>query len=175
MRKLLAILAACLFFAGLLTSTAKAAGLTESEVKAAFIYNFIQFTTWPAGQLESARTLNVCLRPGSAVGLPLASMAGKVVHDVPLVIMSLSEQSLALCHAIFVEEADIPLLKRLSAKEAQMPILTLADLPDEKVAEPMISLSLLGKKIVFDVNASLARRAGLVISSRVLKLARSVK
>lgn len=175
MRKRLAILLTCLIFSGLGTSTVTAAGLTESEVKAAFIYNFIQFTTWPAGQLESARTLNVCLRPGVAVALPLASMAGKVVQGVPLEIMALSEQNLALCHAIFVEEADIPLLKRLAAKDAPMPILTLADLPDESMAEPMISLSLMGRKVVFDVNASLARRSGLVISSRVLKLARTVK
>lgn len=175
MRKLLAILSACLIFSGLGASTARAAGLSESEVKAAFIYNFIQFTTWPVGLLESARALNVCLRPQAEVGPPLSSMAGKVVQGVPLVIMALSEQNLPLCHAIFVEEADIPLLKKLVAKESPMPILTLADLPLENMAEPMISLSLLGRKIVFDVDASLARRSGLVISSRVLKLARTVK
>jgi len=173
MRHALATALACLLLQLPTAGAAQARSLTEPELKAAFIYNFVQFTTWPNGLLAQAEALNICVRPNAPVALALATLSGKLVHGVPLVITALSEEHLANCHALFVEAADSAWLKKVSA--SALPILTLSDLPDPSPAEAMIRLALDGRKIVFDVNASAARLSRLAISSRVLALARSIK
>jgi len=175
MRHRLAKFLACLLLCLGEAATAHAATLGEAEAKAAFIYNFVQFTNWPAGLLSSATAINVCLRPDAAVGLALASLSGKQVHGVPLVVSALREEAVATCHVVFVEASDGAWMRKLAAMSPPLPLLTIADLPDPGAAAPMITLTLVGRKIAFDVDASQARRAGLTISSRVLQLARSVK
>lgn len=175
MHKLLATALACLLVQLMAPGVLHAQTLSEPELKAAFIYNFVQFTTWPSGLLAQAEALNICVRPNAPVALALATLSGKMVHGVPLLITAVTDEHLPGCHVLFVEMADIALLKKVSGTPAPMPILTLADLPDSSTDVAMIRLSLEGKKIVFDVNASEARRSRLAISSRVLTLARSVK
>lgn len=175
MRNFVLTTLACLLVEFFGPGTARAAALTEAELKAAFIYNFVQFTTWPNGLLAETAAINICVRSNAPVGLALATLSGKVVHGVPLVVSALAEERLAACHVLFVEAADVAWLMKISGRVVSMPILTLADLPDPIAVEPMIRLTLVGKKVVFDVDASQARRAGLLISSRVLSLARSVK
>lgn len=175
MRHWLAKFLACLLLCLSGAAPTHAATLGEAEAKAAFIYNFVQFTSWPAGLLSSATTINVCVRPEAAVGLALGSLSGKQVHGVPLLVSALREDTVASCHVIYVEASDGGWLRKLAAMSPPLPLLTVADLPDPGAAAPMITLTLVGRKIAFDVDASQARRAGLTISSRVLQLARSVK
>jgi hypothetical protein len=175
MRKLLATALACLLVPLMAPGTLHARSLTEPELKAAFIYNFVQFTTWPSGLLANAEVLNICVRPTTPVALALSSLSGKLIHGVPLAIIAVTEEDLADCHVLFVEIEDVALLKKVSGFSAPLPILTLADFPDSNAADAMIRLFLEGRRIVFDVNASEARRSRLTISSRVLTLARSVK
>lgn len=175
MRKLLHTASACLALLVVGLGTGHAATPGEAELKAAFIYNFVQFTSWPSGLLAGAETVNICVRPDAAVGLALAGIAGKPVQGVPLLVIALNEEHLGNCHAVFVETTDVDWLRKIAGKAPPLPILTLADGSEPGTAEAMISLSLVGRKVVFDVDSGLARRAGLSISSRVLKLARSVK
>lgn len=175
MRHFLLSVLACLLALPIWPGSARAAVLSEAEAKAAFIYNFVQFTTWPAGLLSSASAINVCVRPESAVGFALAGLSGRVVQGVPLAQVALSEERVAACHVVFVEAADAGWLRRIAAISPPLPILTLSDLPEPAATGPMINLAVLGRKIAFDVDAGQARRAGLSISSRVLQLARSVK
>jgi hypothetical protein len=175
MHKPFATALACLLLQLMAAGSVHARSLTEPELKAAFIYNFVQFTTWPSGVLAQAEALNICVRPNAPVALALSTLSGKVVHGVPLVVTAMTEEQLPTCHVLFVEVADIAMLKKVAGFSNPMPILTLADLPDSSADEAMIRLTLDGKKIVFDVNATEAKRSRLVISSRVLTLARSVK
>jgi hypothetical protein len=175
MHKPFATALACLLVHLMAAGAVHARSLTEPELKAAFIYNFVQFTTWPSGVLAQAEALNICVRANAPVALALSTLSGKVVHGLPLAITAVTEERLPTCHVLFVEVADIALLKKVSGVATPMSILTLADLPDSNTDEAMIRLTLDGKKIVFDVNATEARRSRLVISSRVLTLARSVK
>lgn len=176
MRHALATALLCLLVQSLTAGAVQARTLSEPELKAAFIYNFVQFTAWPNDLLAQAAVLNICLRAQTPVALALATLSGKLVHGVPLVVTALSEEHLPSCHVLFVEATEIGWLKKVSAAPTPLPILTLADLPDSSPSEEaMIRLSLDGRKIVFDVNASEARRSRLAISSRVLALARSVK
>lgn len=175
MHKLLATVLSCLLVQLMAPGTLHARSLTEPELKAAFIYNFVQFTTWPSGLLAQAEVLNICVRPNAPVAIALSSLSGKMIHGVPLAITAVTEEGLPTCHVLFVETQDIALLKKVSGTSTPLPILTLADFPEPSAADAMIRLSLEGKKIVFDVNASEARRSRLAISSRVLTLARSVK
>lgn len=175
MHKPFATVLACLLLQLMASGASHAGSMTEPELKAAFIYNFVQFTTWPSGLLAQAEALNVCVRPHAPVALALSTLSGKMVHGLPLSITALAEERLATCHVLFVDAADIALLKKLSALSIPMPILTVAELPDSSADKAMIRLALDGKKIVFDVNAGEAKRSRLIISSRVLTLARSVK
>lgn len=175
MRHALATALLCLLVQSLTAGAVHARTLSEPELKAAFIYNFVQFTAWPNDLLAQAAGLNICVRAQTPVALALATLSGKLVHGVPLVVTALTEEHLPSCHVLFVEATEIGWLKKVSAPPTPMPILTLADLPDSSPAVAMIRLSLAGRKIVFDVDASEARRSRLAISSQVLALARSVK
>ncbi|QCX51023.1 YfiR family protein [Ralstonia pseudosolanacearum] len=149
---------------------------SEVEVKAAFVYNFALFTSWPAGTLLANAPMVLCVAPDHALQAALGRLAGKSVHGHRLEVRRIGDGAVAGCHVAVLDDRAPSQAVRL---DPAAPVLTVVD--GGRVARagggsgPMIALSLQDSRVVFDIDAAAARQAGLQLSSQLLRLARSVQ
>jgi hypothetical protein len=153
-----------------------------TQVRAAFVLNFVRYTEWPATSFESEDSpyyVVVVDDDGVASALrELADRAGRTGGRALRVIsMRTPESAEALVglvrrsHVAYLgEKPDQELLEALSAAT----VLTVAADAEFLRRGGMIALVVEGSRVTFDVDADAIRAHGLLLSSRVLRLARNV-
>lgn len=148
-------------------------GEEEARLKAAFIYNFTKYVTWPQDIEQAGGTLHVCILGSNAYFDELTQLEGREVRSFKLQIKSLKlSDSLEGCHVVYF--SGVSFGKYLS-KTSALPVLTISDEEEFVDAGGMIGLVTEGRRIRFDINLGRARDARLQISSRLLQLARKVE
>ncbi len=165
------------FMAALLLpiGVATAQTVQEYDLKAAFVYNFALFTDWPADTPYEGGTLNICVNPGSALRAPLIGMSDRSIRGRKIAVRSLAAAgNLRGCHVVFLDAADKERWTTIK-KGLGSGVLTITD--DEEIDRDriVIALSMDDNRVVFDVDTRAARQAGLVLSSKLLRLARMVR
>jgi len=155
----------------LASSPARPADAEEESLKAAFLFNFAQFVTWPA---PPGADFNLCIRgperfaaADSLTGKPVAHARIRVVHSPP-------DAALVTCHMLYLDSAAAEEIDTIQTALRSAPVLTVGDSPGASQRGVMINLVLEGQRIQFDVNKESADRAGLRISASLLRLARRV-
>lgn len=145
------------------------------ELKAAFLYNFARFTSWPENGLGDNNTFLLCMGGKSPFGDALSTINGKHVHGKELISIEIgSANDVAQCDMLFIGETDQGTLADFLEQSITNNILTVAEAPGFAKQGGMIELIEADRKIRFDINIRTARKAGLDISSRLLKLAREI-
>ncbi len=145
---------------------------SEVQVKAAFVYNFALFTTWPADAIGADAPMVLCVAAEPTLQAALEKLTGKSVRGHRLEIRKISDSGVAGCH-VLVSDGHAPSNMRI---DPAAPILTVS--ATAKAAHgptSMIALVLQDNRVVFDIDAVAARQARLQISSQLLRLARSVQ
>jgi YfiR/HmsC-like len=147
----------------------------ENALKAAFVYNFAKFTDWPEELWSKTTQLRVCVSPGNE-GFSKAVMAldakppvrGKPVEMRPLT----RPEDAAGCQILVLtgREGLAPWLRGVR----NAPVLTVGEAEGFAAGGGVIGLFTEGDKLRFEINQEAAQRAGLKLSSQVLKLARLV-
>jgi hypothetical protein len=170
---------ACLWLAcGWAAGEDQRSGVDEYDVKAAFIYNFTQFTEWPSAALPADNAPMV-------IGIIGEDPFGKTLEDVvsvasvrgrKLVVKHLRPtDDLKNCQILFFgrsEKDRVPMwLKQVKGSHA----LTVSDISGFAQQGGMVNLLLVNKSVKMEINQEAAEAAGLQISAKLLKLARLVK
>jgi hypothetical protein len=148
----------------------------ESEVKAAFVYNFIKFVDWPAKAFDG---------PGSPIVLgilgkddlleELETIKDRTAQGRKLTIKRSNNASeLERCHIIYVSKSERDRVAGVLKSASNWSTLTIADIRGFAQAGGMINFTTQGNKISFEINPEVAERAGLKVSSKLLKLAKIV-
>jgi hypothetical protein len=147
------------------------APVPEAAVKAAFVFRFPEFVSWPETALDGG-PLSVCLSPGHRFGPAVASQAVPAgSHARPIVVRQLRKgESGRDCHVMYVAESDMVLLERATAS----PILTIGDHPAFCQRGGIINMLVLDGRVRFEINLEQAKRSGLKIDSQLLRLATRV-
>ncbi len=172
-------IAAYLVFAAALATTARPACAQsqpgEYEVKAAFLYNFLPFVEWPASPGRLVRSLRVCILGVSLEEGPFEELDGQEVMGRKLEIVQLASLAdLGRCDVLFIGASEQNNLPRILKALQGTSILSIGDTAGLARQGVIINFYVEQKKIRFEINAAAARRAGLTISSKLLKLAGSV-
>ena len=150
----------------------------EYQIKASFVYTVAKFVDWPEGSFQSATsplTLGV-IADSDAVGEAIASaLKGKRVHDRALVVKHLSDPGAARdCQILYVggnrAASDPDVLGQVSAHG----VLTVGEGRNFAQDGGILGLTLEESMVQFEVNIEAAQKAGLVISSKILRLGRVV-
>ena len=146
----------------------------EYEVKAAFLYNFLPFVEWPA-QVKRSDTLRLCVMAEPPALNAFNELNGQIAADRKIDVVHLSTgDSVGPCQVLFIgprAERDLPrIMKAIEGAS----VLTVGDTPGFAGQGVIINFYLQNKKVRFEINAAAARRAGITISSKLLKLAGSV-
>lgn len=172
-RRLLARLAAGIAL-GLLCSTGPVAQeVTGPALKAAFLFNFVKFTQWPAHALAAAAPLTMCVVQDAAVGNALAQAArGRVVlgHEIRVVQPGIDDP-LRGCHVLYVSGAR-PAVQAVVTLVRDEPVLTVSDVRAFAEMGGIAQLHVQQGQLRFAVAIDATRRSGLQISSRLLALSR---
>ena len=159
-------------------SFAEGEGDKESILKAALLYNFTKFVTWPERSEEegSTDTLVVCVLGGQEIQQAMKSIEGQMVEARSIVVQQiLDPENLPWCDvAYFAKTEDAPLEASIDYPRSDKPILTVSDHPGFALAGGVIEIIREDNKLAFDVNLTSARYKSLPLSSRLLSLARNI-
>jgi len=170
LRRLCAALAVVLATAAWMRATYAQMQASEVQIKAAFIYNFALFTTWPTSAMLADAPMVLCVAAEHPLQAALEQLTGKPVRGHRLEIRKINDGAIGGCH-VLVMDARASGGVRLDPAN---PVLTVGDGHKGALA-PMIALALQDDRVVFDIDAGAARQAGLQLSSQLLRLARSVQ
>ncbi|GFE83923.1 hypothetical protein GCM10011487_59230 [Steroidobacter agaridevorans] len=153
------------------SARADAATQREDQFKAAYVFNFVKFVTWP--DPEATGNLTICFVGGDGVYTALsAGIANKRVGARPLAALKMDERLAAnACDALYIEASRVAGY-RLPVEEA---VLTISDAADFTARGGMIGLFTENHRLRFAINVQSAQQAGLRISSDLLKLAADVQ
>ena len=176
-RRWLSLLLAWTLVSGLPAGSLAAGALTEYEVKAGFLYHVGWFVEWPATTVQdSASTFIIGVLGTHPFGGVLDDvMRGKTIRERPVVIKYYQRVEEAVSsHVLFISASEEPRLPAILAVLERTPVLTVSDLERFTEGGGMIALRLVDRKVHFDINMDATERAGLKLSSQLLRLAKVV-
>jgi hypothetical protein len=151
---------------------------TEYEVKATYLYNFTHFVEWPAKVGEGpSDSFDICVLGhdpfGAALNATVAqeTIAGKnvVARQIPV------PEDAVNCRVLFISSSEDKRLKQILTRLGTASVLTVSDLPQFTEHGGMVQFVLEGNRVRFEVNSATAERAGLILSSELLKVAINVR
>ncbi|HEY0817721.1 MAG TPA: YfiR family protein [Rhizobacter sp.] len=154
-----------------------APAVAEHQVKAAYLYKFLDFVEWPAAAFESPHSPYVIGVAGhDALAEELeALLARRRPASRPVVARRLrpGEAPTGL-HVLFVGRGAAARAGALLAATEKSPVLTVTDTDDGLAAGSVISFAVEDQRVRFDVALRRAEAHELKISSRLLGVARRV-
>ena len=151
---------------------------SEYEVKATYLYNFARFTEWPpkdAGVKDNS--FAVCVLGRDPFGPILETiLAGEAIDGKHMVHRRISAvEDAGNCRIVFISSSEESRLKETLAVLGKTSALTVSDISDFSVRGGMIQFVVEQNKVRFEVNLETAGKAGLVLSSELLKVAVRVR
>lgn len=169
----LALAAAVVLLFGFVSG--RAATAPESDLKAAFLYNFTKFVEWPTNAFTSSNTpIRFAVFADEEFGGRLKSLlAKKTAHGRSFEVQTISNaQEAKNFHIVYVPGAEgrraLPVLEATNKR----PVLTIGESDQFLELGGIISLFFDDEQLAFEVNPQAAERAGLEISSHLLRLAK---
>jgi hypothetical protein len=160
----------CLYLPVNLSGQEPAATKTEIDsVKAAYIFNFIKFIDWPA--TPENKEMVICIIGNQTIekvisGLALKDQGSKKVrvqHDIE-----------SACNIIFVYKTQYSEYEQTLLLYENKPVLTISDYPAFLSKEGIIELYAEKNKLNFNINNTKAKNNRLLISSKLLRLAKNL-
>ncbi len=145
----------------------------EYLLKAAFLYNFAKFTSWPTEAISGAgKPVRLCILGKDPFGAALESIEGKNIQQRPLVTIRIARVSDAEeCHIIFIGSSEQERLRGILDYLRELPILTIAEMSNFARVGGIIGLKTVEDRIRFDINVDAANEANLKFSYKLLQLA----
>ncbi len=149
----------------------------EYQIKAVFLFNFVQFVRWPdAAFPESATPISIgILGDGPFASYLEQGVRGETVRGRPLVVRRSQElEELKTCHVLFVSRSERGNVAEILAALEGHSILTVGETEGFAAQGGIINFFLHENKVRFEINPDAARNRGLEIGSQLLNLAKIV-
>lgn len=143
----------------------------EYAVKAAYLVKFIPFIEWPDSALPAGAPFNICVLGPDPFGANLdKAAAGQKDGDHAVVVHRMTAPDpAAACQILFVADAAESQVNTSQDK----PVVTVTD--TDMRTHGIISFAVVDNHVRFDIDDDAAQASGIVISSKLLDLARNVK
>lgn len=151
---------------------------TEYQVKAAYLYNFGKFVTWPSTtEASTAESFGVCVLGDDPFGPALDEVVtNAMVANKKIIAKRMKDPAEASgCQIVFVASSESSRLDKVLRVLSKHDVLTVSDIPHFVDRRGMIQFVMDKGRVRFEVNLTATDDAGLVISSEMLKVAYSVK
>jgi hypothetical protein len=146
----------------------------EYQIKAAFLFNFCQFVEWPPDAFASAEAPFVIgVYGNNPFGHYLEeTVAGEDVNGHPVVVKYFnSVDNVDSCQILFVSAHEKSECEQVLSALKGKAVLTIGDAPYFLAQNGMIKFFTRNNSIKFQINLEETKTAGLVLSSKLLRLA----
>jgi hypothetical protein len=171
-----------LSLSGLAAPKEPAKAYDEYEVKAAYIYIFLSYISWPQEAFaDSVEPIIIGVIGGDLYGDELKKItATKTVSERKLVFKQLKQstpiETMKKCHLLFISsEIFRSKIKKILDSLKNFPVLTVSEVEDFEHLGGMIKFVIVKDKVRFEINKTAADCAGLKIGSKLLNSAIKVK
>ena len=149
----------------------------ELKVKAAFLFNFAKFTTWPASKVTSEDApLRLCVQGSDAITRVLQeTVRGRSIgaHAID-VLEAPKAEDLRRCHVVYVSATDEGQIAAELGALASHGVLTVHEASEAQPGGVIrLFLSDAGR-VRFEINVTAASREQLALSSKLLEVAQVV-
>ncbi len=142
--------------------------VTAPALEAAFIFNFVKFTEWPARPAPEPFVL--CVMGGPAVGSALEQIVrGRQVAGRPMVTLAATKPT-RTCAVLYVPGGTLEEAAQAIAGLEGAPVLTVSDIAGFNDIGGMVQLLFERGALRFTINVEAVKRSGLTMSSRLLAL-----
>jgi hypothetical protein len=147
----------------------------EARIKAAFLLNFARYVEWPESVFTSSNSpvvIGVLGQDPFGKNNLEAIVDGKTVEHRPVLVKrGKTLADLADCHILFISTSERERLRSMLTLIQAKPLLTVSDMEGFRDAGGIILLKRKPSGMRFEINREAAERAGLKLSSKLLKLA----
>ncbi len=147
---------------------------SEYQVKAAYLYHFLNFVEWPEAAFHGpAAPFEICVYGNDPFGSELdhavdkKRVRGRSIH----VRRSTGPAPPNGCHILFISESERPRLPWILDSVAKQPSLTVSEVPAFEQNGGMVRFVVQNESVRLRINSQSASDAGLKISSRLLSVA----
>ncbi|MGD8847647.1 MAG: YfiR family protein [Desulfobacteraceae bacterium] len=149
----------------------------EYEVKLGFIYNFINFVTWPETAFKSGSdALTLCLASDNPFSEVLYKLDGKTIKGKTLNVIDYQEETcLEQSHILFFATQDRALIEQILNLIKGRSILTIGETEGFTRMGGTINFFKERNRLRFKINIDAARRNSLKMSSQLLGSAKIVR
>ncbi len=151
---------------------------SEDQIKAAFLFNFARYVEWPASAFSGPEdAVKICMAgAASFADVVTQTVSGKSVENRPVAVTAVATLSgLSGCHILYVGDDLAANPAEVAASVSGSNVFTVADRAGFARGGGIANFIRANKKIRFEINPSAAKKAGLKVSSRLLRLAKVVK
>ncbi len=148
----------------------------EARLRAAFIFNFASFTEWPSTN-EQEKFRIAIWKNSSANEAAQKELAGKLIKGKPIEVTSLAGDETTAGVKLIIIDSDSgeAALKKFLAGIGTGPTLTVSRFETHCAQGVIVCFQKEVDKLRFKINKGALDKAGLKMSSQLLKLARTVE
>ncbi len=158
-------------------TSAQTASPTEYQLKAAFLFKFARYTTWPSAQ-SAREVLTIGIIGDDPFGNTIdRELKGLAIHgrEVRVIRESRIENMTTCCDIIFVSPSEKQEFDGILGRLKGAGVLTVGDTPRFAHRGGIINFTVVKDQLRFEINVTAAEEAGLKISSKLLRFAQIVE
>lgn len=155
-------------------AAAQAAGPTEYQVKAAFLFNFAKFVDWPPNTFASPQSpFLICILGNDPFGQAIdQTLRGQSIGGRQVAVQRVRNASeLRRCQMAFIGSTEHGHLDSILQAVQGANVLLVGESPGFAAAGGAIQFEMKDDRVRFSINPDAAARAGLRVSSKLLALA----
>ncbi len=170
-----------------LRASADSTSSQEYQVKAAFLYNFLQFIDWPEEKITNNKhSITIGIIGDDPFKNAFNPIKDKKVKGMVVVIKRFESfenlknsakdnfETLKKCHLLFICNSERKNLNEIIDTVKHHSVLTVGEMKGFLEAGGIINWFVEEKKIRFNINATAAKQSKLEIRSKLLRLAKNV-
>lgn len=144
----------------------------ERDMKAALLYNFAIFTTWPE---SPSNAFNICVFEEDRENINHHLLTTKKIDGKPVSFVVLKKiDAIKDCQVLYSEEKRID-TPRISDILPNHPVLSIVDTTEKPLSKGIVNIQLVNNRFQFSINNEAAKQSNLSLSSKLLRLAVEVK
>jgi hypothetical protein len=175
----------CSFLLGICALTLVPLGLllaqrgrpSQYDVEAVYLYQFGKFVQWPAKTDSPGNAFPVCVIGRDPFGAVLDNtVAGETINNLPIKAERIGNAADARhCRILYISPSEDARIGDILDGLQNAPVLTVSDAPDFAERGGMIQFLLQEDRVRFEINVGTAQKAGLSLSSQLLKVAAAIR
>jgi hypothetical protein len=150
----------------------------EYQIKAAFLFNFIQFVQWPPTVFKNADDpfrIGVLGQDPFNAALEDTVQGETISNHKIIVEHAMQVDDLKNCELVFISKSEKKHVPEILSALDDKPILTVSEIEGFAERGGGINFYLEGKKVRFEVNPDAAQHDGLKMSSQLLSLGKIIE